>query len=198
MDPWNMARDWGRATFNVAHVFGTNLTYELPFLKNSRPLVKSVLAGWQVSSVLSVTTGTPFSAVSNPRLTHNADRYGTSRADLVPGGNNNPVLGGPDLYFDAKQFKPQQLGYYGTAGRDTLTGPGLVMLDGSLLKNFHVTESKNIQFRAEFFNLPNRANFALPASTLFDSGGKSISNAGRITSTVTGARQVQLALRFEF
>lgn len=88
--------------------------------------------------------------------------------------------------------------YYGTLRRNTLTGPGLLVLDLSFLKNVRLAEQKNLQFRAEFFNIPNHANFGLPSSTVFDSSGRLLGTVGSIRTTETTARQVQLALRFEF
>jgi Carboxypeptidase regulatory-like domain len=88
----------------------------------------------------------------------------------------------------------------GSLGRNTLIGPGLVNLDSSLLKNNHIkriSDTFNVQFRAEFFNIVNRANFAPPLDNknVFDSSGNPIGNAGLITSTQTSSRQIQLALK---
>ena len=81
-----------------------------------------------------------------------------------------------------------------------MIGPGLVNLDSSLLKNNHIkriSDTFNVQFRAEFFNIVNRANFAPPLDNknVFDSSGNPIGNAGLITSTQTSSRQIQLALK---
>jgi hypothetical protein len=107
-------------------------------------------------------------------------------------------LGGPDRYFDPSGFEAQKRGFFGNVGRNTLIGPGLVSADLGLMKNFLVSEGKKIHFRAEFFNIPNRANFNDPATNLFDSAGRAVGSAGRITSTVTTGRQIQFALRFDF
>jgi hypothetical protein len=123
------------------------------------------------------------------------------------------VLGGPDLYYDPTQFVSSTCtgarvcragdpdyreGYFGNLGRNTLTGPGLATFDFSLNKNFRLTEEKRLQFRSEFFNLFNHANFALPDFDPFLSSGARDSQAGRITSTNTTARQIQFALKFIF
>ena len=89
-------------------------------------------------------------------------------------------------------------GYFGNLGRNTLTGPGLATLDFSLLKNLSFSETKRLQFRAEFFNLFNHANFALPGFSPFLSNGTRDSEAGKIRSTNTTARQIQFALKFIF
>jgi hypothetical protein len=88
----------------------------------------------------------------------------------------------------------------GNLGRNTLVGPGLAKLDFSVFKNNYVkriSESFNVQFRTEFFNILNRANFASPTDNLqaFDQSGQPISSAGLITSTQTTSRQIQVALK---
>jgi hypothetical protein len=65
-------------------------------------------------------------------------------------------------------------------------------------KSFRIAETRSLQFRSEFYNLFNRANFGLPAITVFDRTGKQRSDAGQITSTSTSARQIQMALKFLF
>lgn len=88
----------------------------------------------------------------------------------------------------------------GNLGRNTVIGPGLVNLDFSLLKNNHVkriSDTFNVQFRAELFNIVNHTNFAPPLDNrnVFDSKGNPIGNAGLITSTQTPSRQIQFALK---
>ena len=90
-----------------------------------------------------------------------------------------------------------QLGFFGTLGRGTLTSPGLATLDFSLIKNFGITETHKIQFRAEFFNLFNRPNFGEPETTIFTNDVPD-ADAGRIDSTRGSARQIQLGLRYTF
>ena len=92
----------------------------------------------------------------------------------------------------------QKPGFYGNVGRNTLIGPGFAKLDLSLMKDVPLGGARNIQLRAEAFNLTNRVNFGLPEAILFDSRGRRIGSAGRITRTVSPARQLQLALRFGF
>ncbi len=92
----------------------------------------------------------------------------------------------------------------GNAGRNSLYGPGLKTVDFSVFKNTHVpriSETFNVQFRAEFFNILNHPNFAAPNflndsnNSIFDPSGKPIANAGVIGSTSTSSRQIQLGLK---
>jgi hypothetical protein len=85
----------------------------------------------------------------------------------------------------------------GNARRNSVIGPGLIDFDFSLTKNNRIRENLNLQFRAEFFNIFNRANFLTPfaTSTLFDPTGTLIAGAGAITGTSTTAREIQFGLK---
>ncbi len=94
---------------------------------------------------------------------------------------------------------------FGNAGRNSVIGPRLVNFDMSLVKNTHIqriSETFNVQFRAEVFNIFNHANFNSPVSssgccnTVFNADGSAASGAGQITATATSSRQMQLALKF--
>jgi hypothetical protein len=93
-------------------------------------------------------------------------------------------------------------GTYGNVGRGTLTGPGLADVDVSLFKNTGITEKTTLQFRAEFFNILNRANYGPPNATVFSitpGAPPAISpSAGLITTTATFPRQIQLGLKLIF
>jgi hypothetical protein len=96
--------------------------------------------------------------------------------------------------FSAPANTPVNSGFYGNVGRNTLIGPGLGTWDFSLLKETRIREQFNLQFRAEIFNLLNRANFNQPNAVVFTPSGVS-PTAGVITSTSTTARQVQFGLK---
>jgi hypothetical protein len=88
----------------------------------------------------------------------------------------------------------------GSAGRNSLIGPGLAELDYSVSRNFampSISESARLQFRAEAFNLTNSANFEppLPNISLYNAKGAPLASAGIITATATTSRQIQLGLR---
>ena len=89
-------------------------------------------------------------------------------------------------------------GFFGTLGRNTLTAPGLATFDFSLFKNFALSETNRLQFRAEFFNLFNRPNFGSPDVTPWDSSGRPDALAATISSTRTSPRQVQFGLKYTF
>ena len=211
MDPFNMELDWALSDFHIAHTFVTNFSYDLPFGQgralggNASGLTEHLLGGWQLAGIFTFTSGTPRNATSSRSLTHDLARG--SRPNLIAGANPNPVFedgvqcNTDCRYFDpATAFEVQDFGFYGNLGRNTIIGPGLSLMDISILKNvyFGSDRTKKLQFRAEFFNFPNTVNFRRPSGSIFRSSGSFQSAAGRITNTVSRGRQIQLALRIEF
>ena len=118
-----------------------------------------------------------------------------------PGCDTLTNPGNPNHYIKTQCLAfPKPANLRGNLGRNTLIGPGRSKFDASIFKNNTIhrfTENINVQFRAEFFNLLNRANFSSPTSnlTVFDQVGNPVSSAGLITSTQTTSRQIQFALK---
>jgi hypothetical protein len=204
-NPFNLRSDKGRGTFDVTHVAVANATYALPigrggrFFNNEEAFTSRLISGWTVNSIVTLQTGFPFS----PQLSYNPSNNGDTRNPVRPFANpafSGPVtIGSPNKWFDPNAFVapsniPANGGFYGNVGRDTLVGPGLATWDFSALKDTRITERLNIQFRAEIFNLLNRANFNLPNAVVFTPTGVS-PTAGAITSTSTTSRQVQFGLK---
>jgi len=204
-NPFNLRSDWGLGTFDVRHVAVANATYTLPlgygkrFLGGVRGFGSAAVSGWTVNSIVTLQGGFPFS----PQLSYNPSNNGDTRNPVRPFANpafTGPViLGKPDKWFNPNAFlapanTPANGGFYGNVGRDTLIGPGLATWDFSVLKDTPIRERWNLQFRAEIFNLLNRANFNLPNAVVFTPSGVS-PTAGAITSTSTTSRQVQFSLK---
>jgi len=109
-----------------------------------------------------------------------------------------PVIeGNPNQWFNPAAFlaPPASSGFYGNLGRDTLIGPGLATWDFSVRKDTPIHERATLQFRAEFFNILNRANFNLPNPVVFTSATATSPTAGVITGTSTSSRQIQFGLK---
>ena len=136
---------------------------------------------------------------------------GTVTYQFIPYDKDKVITGNPNGWFNPLMFRLGPTGFIGNAPRGLLRGPNLNTWDLSLNKDTAMPflgESARLQFRAEIFNLLNHANFALPASngriftgTLTDAAGVSeapIANVGRITTTSTSSRQIQLALKVIF
>jgi len=195
---WDMHLKRGLSAFDIRNSFSANFTYEVPTADLSG-VGGALVNGWQINGIVSISDGTPVSIRDSSDLQN--DIIGDNeylRVNLIPGGDNNPVLGGPDQYYDPNQFELSTLGRFGNLGKTTLITPGIATFDFSLFKNFDVTEGSRFQFRGEFFNLFNRANFQTPDVTPFKSSGKRDSDAGEIENTRTKARTIQLALKFIF
>jgi hypothetical protein len=119
--------------------------------------------------------------------------------------NAAPPLGCDPSFGSLNPTDPNYLWCFnlrGNAGRNILSGPGLSNLDFSVFKNNYVTrisETFNVQFRAEFFNVLNHANFSVPITPdntdIFDSTGSATGVTGLLTSTTTTAREIQFALK---
>jgi hypothetical protein len=204
-NPFHLRSDWGRGTFDVRHIGVANVTYALPigrggrFFSDREGFASRLISGWTVNSIVTLQTGFPFS----PQLSYNPSNNGDTRNPVRPFANpafTGPVIiGSPNKWFDPNAFVapsniPANGGFYGNVGRDTLLGPGLATWDFSALKDTRITERLNIEFRAEIFNLLNRANFNLPNAVVFTPSGVT-PTAGAITSTSTTSRQVQFGLK---
>ncbi len=204
-NPFNLHSDWGLGTFDVRHVAVINASYTLPIghgkllLGDVEGFANNLVGGWTVNSIVTLQGGFPFS----PQLSYNPSGNGDTRNPVRPFKNptfTGPIiLGNPGKWFDPNAFLapanvPSNLGFYGNVGRDTLIGPGLATWDFSVLKDTRIRERLNVQFRAEIFNLLNRANFNLPNAVVFTPSGVS-PTAGVITSTSTTSRQVQFGLK---
>src|SRR5207247_9391688 len=114
--------------------------------------------------------------------------------------SNKPVLAGgrdPGRYYDPNAFAVPAPGFFGNLGRGTVIEPGVATLDLSLVKNTSVAERFTVQFRAEAFNLLNRANFGPPDQIAFNNAATGLPSgtAGQIVVTTTTARQIQFALK---
>jgi hypothetical protein len=151
-----------------------------------------------LGGIISVHPGTPFTVTTGFSQSRDGNNTVPDRPSLMPGGNGVQIFGGPDRYFDSSVFTLPQPGSYGNVGRNTLIGPGFANVDSTLVKSTAVNERLKVDFRAEFFNLLNHANFALPSSVIFQSNGSYLGSAGHISSTLTTSRQIQLGMKFIF
>ena len=206
-DWYDLEHDRGLSAFHAKHNLTANASWTLPFAAGRRGLAGAVLGGWQVNGITSLRSGHPFSVELGFNRSGNLNTTGFSRherPDLKPGCSSNPVLGGPDRYWDVNCFQLPAINTRGNLGRNTLIGPGLVSIDASLVKSFAVGGGRTLQVRIEAFNVPNRANFAVPSGRTAFTGVAADGSPvvaptwGRITSTVTTSRQIQLGAKVTF
>ena len=165
--------------------------YELPkFYKGGSAFARQAANGWELDTILTLQSGTPFSVLTN------ATAFVQARADSVAGCNpagSGSVQSRLLDYFNTSCFTPATaLGDFGTSGRNILRGPAQQNVDISVIKYFPVTERTKLEFRSEFFNAFNNVSFANPVSILASA------NVGQIVTTTTGPRVVQFALKLNF
>ena len=202
-DPENIKADKALSQFDQRHSFATSFSYDFPFARNITGAAGTIFSGWAANGILTLRSGNPVGISLGFDRTFSRVRGGSNgdRPDLKSGGDNNPVLGGPDRYYDPTQFVLQPLGYFGNLGRQTIIAPGYATFDLSVNKNFTlsaVCENCRLQFRAEGFNLLNRANFGLPFNRPISTSGTVQARAGRIDKTMSDSRQIQFGLKLTF
>jgi hypothetical protein len=196
--------NWGLSEFDLRHNLTLSLVWKLPLAKSSTGVPRLVLNGWQLGTIYRANTGNPFSvALSSDRAGSRTDTTGAAlgqRPDLLllPGCETLTNPGNPNRYIKTECFAFPAAYKLGNLGRNTLTKPGLSNVDLSLFRNLRFSERLNAQFRAEFFNALNHANFATPANLVFDRQGRIPADAGLITSTATDGRRIQFGLKLNF
>jgi outer membrane receptor protein involved in Fe transport len=204
LDWYDPSYDRGPSAFQARHNLTFNWSWDIPASASRGGIagaVGAVLRGWQLNNVTTIQSGQPFTVRLGFNRSGNQNTTSFSmneRPDLKPGYSDNPVLGGPDRYWDINAFALPAPNTRGNLGRNTLVGPGLVNADLSLVKTFAAHGRQSVQLRLEAFNIFNRANFAVPSGRVaFTNAAGDVSPTwGRITSTVTTSRQVQLGLKY--
>jgi hypothetical protein len=215
-NPFNFKADKGLSAFDVRNNVVMNFTYDMPWKATAAALNK-LLAGWQLGGIVTLQSGTPFTALTSFSRSRDQARSVSDRPNLAPGAKANHTsgttggcnglaagtkLGTPDHYFDPCSFVLPDVGTYGNLGRDAIIGPGFVATDVTLEKVTPVTERLKADFRAEFFNIINRPNFAIPTpgNNIFNSSatGAVLGASGRIQATVGTSRQIQFGLKLLF
>jgi hypothetical protein len=192
-NPRNRRADWASSNSDVRHRVNLASSYQLPFGPGRRYVTKGaaaqVLGGWEVGGVAVMQSGLPYTvlAAGSPSNTGNG-----SRANPIDG--REPVPGSQNInqWFDPSAFTTPPAFTWGTLGRNTLNAPALYNLDFSIAKKFRFGETKELQFRSEFFNGLNHPQFGLPNNTI------GVVGAGSITTTQRSNRQIQFALRLAY
>ncbi len=236
-----------RQTFNLNALYELPYGNRKRFGSTAGKLAKGILGDWQLGGLFNARTGLPIEVlITRPDIVYKNNLTGaissgpvvangvvqttpiinvpgggssrnTRRPDLVPGVNPYIVNGGT-LWVNPAAFSVPQPGTFGNLGRNALRGPGISQLDLTLSKSLAVTERVKLQFRAECFNILNKAVFAVPggstprladatgtlqpgqAYTTSSAGG----NFGALTSTVSNQvglgtnRQFELSMRLNF
>lgn len=167
-DSNNLRAEHGPSNFDTRHRFTAAFSYDLPRFGGPKRLAE----GWQLNTILTMQSGRPVPIVSAndtsafPNENFNTRSNFHQRPNIVPG--INPVSSnwrsGPDSigYLNGNAFSQPPDGTFGNLGRNAIFGPSFFNLDFAVTKNTQIFERVNLQLRAEFFNILNHPNFALP------------------------------------
>ena len=202
--------DWGLSQLDVNDQFTASVLYDLPFGKGKRyggdwsAVPNAIAGGWHINVIEKATSGFPLFVVdsNNGAFAGSGVNFQWNGASLnrpiqVCDPNKGPHTKGE--WFNTSCFVAAPPGELGTATRAPVYGPRFVNTDFSLFKNFPVHENFTLEFRAEFFNLFNHADFGLTGnSATLMQDISSPSSFGVINQTVHDPRVVQLALRLDF
>ncbi len=233
--------DNGYNNFDVRHSFNLSAVYALPFGANLSGAEKILLKGWEIGTIVNARSGLPIDLrvtrpdvvyVDGSGLVYGSAGAGRTAVINTPGGGSSRNVRRPDLlpgvdpflhvggtfYLNPVAFAIPKPGTWGNLMRNALHGPGFRQVDFVVHKRFPIKESRDVEFRAEFFNIFNMANFANPVATLPNALGTGTNQIqpgqpftaaaagtfGTITQTVERTvgigtqRQIQFALRLNF
>ncbi len=201
--PGTQRADWALSQIDLKHNLSMSVIYQLPFGKGKKfgsswnGIVNAVAGNWEVDVIEKVLSGFPIFVY---------DSSNTSGVGFNIGGNSwnrpdqvcDPKAGHPTLtsWFNTNCFVAPASGKLGDANRSPVYGPDFVNTDFSAIKHFPLPyhEGMGLDFRAEFFNLFNHAQFGLPNPDLAGSVGQ----FGLINTTVNNPRVIQFALKLNF
>jgi hypothetical protein len=195
-DPYNQAISKSLSTFDMTHNFVVSYVYSLPFQKLTKatdgPLHK-ILDGWRLVGITRLATGLPVTLTESDDFSL-CGCGGADRPNYTGGPINffDPRSSATHQYFSTNAFSKEDLGVGGNANRRFFHGPGINNTDLGLEKITKITERASIEFRAEFFNVFNHAQFGNPGGNISSPG-----SFGRVT-TARDPRIGQLALKFSF
>src|SRR5436309_1301931 len=211
-DARNLRAERAVSDFDVTHRFAFSYVYDLPFSKTPNKALRAVAGGWQLTGILTLQTGSPFTVFSGRDESNTGAGTLQDRPNII--GDWGVANQGPDRWFSTCTLLPNgtrrnclpgdnpawlinAAGTFGNAGRNIIRSDGLKNFDLGLSRSFRLTEQVSLQFRSEFFNLANHPNFFLPNESAASSSFGAVSRAA--FQSQTGAqRQIQFAAKVLF
>jgi hypothetical protein len=202
-NPLNPRQDRALSVFDVPQDLTVSYTVQLPLNNFTGDFCKRLTTGWQLSGITTFATGLPIqlSETDDNSLSGTFDdtidipSYNPGNGPLYINRNPRNAAGQP--YFNPNYFQREPLGQVGNAMRRYFTGPGINNFDMALLKDTKITESMQLQFRAEAFNIFNHAQFDNPSTAIGDVDNMVPGGFGYITSA-QNPRIMQIALKLLF
>ncbi|MBV8436386.1 MAG: carboxypeptidase regulatory-like domain-containing protein [Silvibacterium sp.] len=207
--------DYALSQINLYHSFTGSVIYDLPFGQGKRwggnwnNLTNTLLGGYQATVIQRIASGFPDPLIysnnqSGSFFQNGGNGNNWNRPSRAVGCDVYAANHGQHQYINPSCFVAPPIGQLGNASRVPVTGPGFVNTDFSVIKQFPLPREMSLNFRAEFFNLFNHAQFGLPANDLAlatlnaDGSIKSSNGFGAVNSTVNNPRLVQFALKLTF
>jgi Carboxypeptidase regulatory-like domain/TonB dependent receptor len=197
-NPFDLGAERGRSMFDARNRFVLSYEWNLPWFRHADRWYGYALGNWQVNGITTFMSGTPFTVYDSQDVdlqggAPEISGFSSNRPNLIGNPNSGPRT--PQEWFNASAFQRldpiTQAGQFGNEGRNVVQGPAYQEWDFSAIKDIPIRESKSLQFRAEFFNVFNHANFRLPNNDI------SSPDFGKVSEALPG-RLVQLALKFLF
>ena len=191
-DVLDLSHERGPTPQDIRHRLIGSLVYELPFLKGATGAKRTLLAGWSIGSIVTLTGGTPATpGVQGASRSNINDLNHLDRPDVVAGQDINPAKQDPSLWWNQAALVPNQPLAFGNAGKGILRIPGRAQWDFSMYKSFQFGEKYSAQFRFEAFNFTNTPQFFAPNTRVGNRNFGIISGAGT-------PRNLQLGIKFIF
>jgi hypothetical protein len=192
-NPYDPQADRSVSGFDLTNMFAGSVVYEIPFgvgrqFRSGNRVVDVALGGWNVNSIATMTSGTPFSVVVNSDIANIGNTL--VQANLV--GNPTPAQRSASKWFNPAAFQSPARYTFGNFGRNALRSDWYRDLDLSVFKTFPLVRESILEFRADAFNLTNTPVFAVPDNGVGDP------LFGASTSTSNNERLLQFALKIQF
>ncbi len=190
---WNLRDERGLSQFHTGQRLVSSVLYEIPFFAGAPKLASSILGGWQVSGIVTFSTGNP---VRVGMIGDNNGIGGEGNYPDATGLSATTGAGTVDRFWNINAFdqtNPELRYRFGNSGRNTLVGPGFGQLDSSLMKTFRLPiEGHTLQFRWEAFNISNHPNWNFPSTDI-----RNAATFGRVL-TARQMRELQFGLKYVF
>jgi hypothetical protein len=192
--PISHSYDYGNSDLDLRNRGVAAINYTLPFAQNATGFKAEAFKAWQINFIGGWNAGQPVTPVNSNSISGTEQTNGGDRPNRVGNPNALSVHKSPALFFNKAAYAGQTLGTLGNSERNTLYGPHYRHVDLSLVKQFPIHESVNLEFRAEGFNITNTANFSTPNVTV------QTGSYGTITamSPAYSPRVLQFALKLLF
>jgi hypothetical protein len=196
---WSYAPEFQRnratAGFDRTHVFQIGWVYDLPLGKDKTYLTTGiaakVLGGWEVSGRMASYTGTPFTVTASDTSLNDAGTNTQTANQVMASVPFTGAVGPGQTYYNPAAFAPVTTQSFGNSGRNILRNPGVWNTDLSIVRNFPIMERLQLQFRTEFYNLPNTSHFGGVDNSVNDASFMQVTSS-------SGERNIRFAFRLQW